>query len=90
MTAKEGLARLRAVRAGLGDPLTWPRAVASGSLNRGCIVQRAAHGAAMGSLGISAGHLWDIIACYDSRDPVALDAALDALEREIDAQGATP
>jgi hypothetical protein len=44
----------------------------------------------MGSLGISAGHLWDIIACYDSRDPVALDAALDALEREIDAQGATP
>lgn len=88
MTAKEGLARLRAVRATLGEPGEWPEAIRkTDEVRIGCLAQSASgcnftpdieH-----SLGFDRLALIRIYEAYDARDPVALDAALDALEREI-------
>ena len=95
MTAKEGLARLRAVRATLGEPGEWPGYRPTFGLMRdsgglGCIMQRASGELSgyIGILGLSHAAFNNILRAYDTRDPVALDAALDALEREIDAEEA--
>lgn len=94
MTPREGLARIRAVRATLdADPERWPEMMRDTRPNSpGCILQRAAgcdYESRLGyasALGLTFTYLnsWRPIAsAYDRRDPVALDAAIEALAREV-------